>query len=117
MSDKPETEDHSKGAVRKRTLSFDEVMSGASPEPKPPPKTEPPPAPKKSAQPTFEEILAKSAPPPEGAPSQRPERGNKPSRPPRQKDDRKPAVVVQRKPTLGATSMPPPVEMTSAAAE
>ncbi|HEX4385132.1 MAG TPA: S1 RNA-binding domain-containing protein [Myxococcales bacterium] len=118
MSDKPETEEHSKGAVRKRTLSFDEVMSGASPEPKPPPpKVEPPPAPKKSAQPTFEEILAKSSPPPEGAPSQRPDRGNRPSRPPRQKDERKTTVVVQRKPTLGATSMPPPVEMTAAPGE
>ena len=100
MSDKPETEEHSKGAVRKRTLSFDEVMSGASPEPKPPPKTEPPPAPKKSAQPTFEEIFAKAQPAAEGAPSKPPPAERK-SRPPRQKDERKMPVVV-RKPALGA---------------
>jgi small subunit ribosomal protein S1 len=125
MSDKPETEDNSKGAVRKRTLSFDEVMSGATPEPRkvaPPPA---PPAPKKSVQPTFDEIFARSAPPPEGAaeararggageePALPPARGalevrNK-SRPPRQKDDRK-MPVVMRKPTLGAPSAPPSAE-------
>ena len=120
MSDKPETDEHSKGAVRKRTLSFDEVMSGASPEPKPPPKIDPPPAPpRKSAQPTFEEILAKSSPPPEGPPVRVPptDRSRPPRQPHRQKEERKTAVVVQRKPTLGATSMPPPVEMAAAAGE
>jgi small subunit ribosomal protein S1 len=103
MSDKPETEDQNKGAPRKRTLSFDEVMAGASPEPRKPP---PPPAPKKSAQPTFEEILAKSQPPPaqaEGGEGQKPRGGGeRKQRPPRQKEERKMPVVV-RKPALGAT--------------
>jgi small subunit ribosomal protein S1 len=120
MSDKPETEEHSKGAVRKRTLSFDEVMSGASPEPKPPPKVEPPPAPKKSAQPTFEEILARSVPPPEGSsrppPAERGKQSRPPRQPQRQKDERKMPVVV-RKPALGAASVPPPEVAGEAPAE
>jgi len=134
MSDKLETEDNSKGAVRKRTLSFDEVMSGASPEPR---KVAPPPAPpavKKSVQPTFEEILAKSTPPPEGEARARGASGEEPalpagaagtrgpssergkaSRPPRQKDERK-MPVVMRKPTLGAPSTPPSAEASASPA-
>jgi len=59
MSDKPEAPDESKGAVRKRAPSFDEIMQGVGAEP-----SRPPPAPekKKSAQPTFEEILAQARP-------------------------------------------------------
>jgi small subunit ribosomal protein S1 len=106
MSDKPETEEQNKGA-RKRTLSFEEVMAGASPEPR---KPQPPPAPKKSAQPTFEEILARSQPPPpqaEGGEGQKPRAPQEPrkGRPPRQKEERKMPVVV-RKPALGATPAP-----------
>ncbi|HEY2030245.1 MAG TPA: S1 RNA-binding domain-containing protein [Myxococcales bacterium] len=111
MSDKPESEAENKGAAKRRTLSFDEVMAGASPDA--PKKSAPPPAPppKKSAQPTFEEILAGSASPGAGETEQRSrppqERGR--SRPPRQKDERKMPVVV-RKPALsgaGPASAPP----------
>src|SRR5712691_892602 len=91
MSDKPESADESKGAVRKRAPSFDEIMQGVGAEP-----PRPPPAPekKKSAQPTFEEILAQARPAAEGPPERK-------SRPPRQKEERKMPIVV-RKPTLGA---------------
>jgi small subunit ribosomal protein S1 len=109
MSDKPETEEQNQGAPRKRTLSFDEVMAGASPEPREPRKSQPPPAPKKSAQPTFEEILAKSQPPPaqaEAGEGQKPRGGGeRKQRPPRPKEERKMPVVV-RKPALGATPAP-----------
>jgi small subunit ribosomal protein S1 len=104
MSDKPQTEEQ-KG-VRKRVLSFDEVMAGATPEAEKPAKPAEPPQ-KKSAQPTFEEILARSQPPPEGA-SSKPPPSERKSRPPRQKEERKMPVVV-RKPTLGAAPSAPPV--------
>jgi small subunit ribosomal protein S1 len=112
MSDKPESEAENKGAAKRRTLSFDEVMAGASPEPK---KTAPPPAPpppKKSAQPTFEEILAGSQPPPAGESGEsraRPSSERGKSRPPRQKDERKMPVVV-RKPALSGSAPPPAAE-------
>ena len=99
MSDKPESPEESKGAASRRAPSFDEIMQGVSEPPKPAP---PKPPEKKSAQPTFEEILAKAQPVAE--PSRPPERR---SRPPRQKEERKMPIVV-RKPTLGAP--PPPAE-------
>jgi len=110
MSDKPESEAENKGAAKRRTLSFDEVMAGASPEQ--PKKSAPPPAPpqKKSAQPTFEEILAGSAAGETGeARSRPPQPERSKSRPPRQKDERKMPVVV-RKPALSGApqaSTPP----------
>lgn len=106
MSDKPESQDESKSGQRKRAPSFDEIMQGVTEE-----KSAPPPAPrkqpeKKSAQPTFEEILARSDPAAESA-LPRPQQDRKP-RPQRQKEERKMPVVV-RKPALGAPlSEPPP---------
>ncbi len=104
MSDKPETQEESKGAVRKRAPSFDEIMQGVTEEP----KSSPPPAAKqqperKSAQPSFEEILAQAQP--EAQMSRPPEAQR--SRPPRQKEERK-MPIVERKPTLGAPTEPPP---------
>ena len=100
MSDKPETEQNK---PRSKVLSFDEIMKGVEEKPAPQPqqkKSAPPAAPaapvKKSAQPTFEEILARAETPAE-QPRPRPERT---SRPPRQKEERKMPIVV-RKPTLG----------------
>src|SRR6266498_1632459 len=108
MSDKPENQDESKGVVRKRAPSFDEIMQGVTEEP----KSSPPPAPKqqpekKSAQPTFEDILGQAKP---SAEFSRPPPPERKSRPPRQKEERKMPIVV-RKPTLGA---PPPSEPPSA---
>jgi len=63
----------------------------------------PPAAPKKSAQPTFEEILESVRPasePPKPQPQGK-------SRPPRQKEERKMPIVV-RKPTLGAPAVSEP---------
>ncbi len=104
MSDKPETQDEAK-VVRNRAPSFDEIMQGLTEEPKSsPPKPAAKPQPeKKSAQPTFEEILARAQPSAQPAEARQPER--KP-RPPR-KEERKMPVVV-RKPALGAPSEPPP---------
>src|SRR5258708_3486881 len=94
MSDKPQH----------HPLSFDEIMQSVEQKPAEPPPPAKKPEPKKSAQPTFEEILEKadlSRPPPAEQP--------RPSRPPRQNQERKMPVVV-RTPTLGApTSEPPPV--------
>jgi small subunit ribosomal protein S1 len=109
MSDKPDKkmqEEEDKIAQKRRTLSFDEVMAGASPEPKRPKPQSAPPAPKKSAQPTFDEIFAQSQPPPaEGQTAPADEDAAAPkrpkSRPPRQKDERKMPIVL-RKPALGA---------------
>ena len=112
MSEKPENQEESKG-VRKRALSFDEIMQGMTEEPRssPPPAARKQPE-KKSAQPSFEEILARAQP--EAQTSRPPEAR---SRPPRQKEERKMPIVV-RKPTLGAPSEPPPgaVETASSAA-
>src|SRR5438477_10675306 len=107
MSDKPESPDESKGAVRKRAPSFDEIMQGIGAEP-----SKPPPAPekKRSAQPTFEEILAQAEP---SKPPQ-PERKSRPPRPP--KEERKMPIVV-RKPTLGAAPSAPPAEAPAVPAE
>src|SRR5438132_5738539 len=106
MSDKPESPDESKGAVRNRAPSFDEIMQGVGAEP-----SRPLPAPekKKSAQPTFEEILAQAEP------SKLPlaERKSRPPRPP--KEERKMPIVV-RKPTLGAAPSAPPAESPAAPA-
>src|SRR3954468_18579783 len=103
MSDKPETQDESKGAVRKRAPSFDDIMQGVTEEKSaPPPAPKKAPEPKKSAQPTFEEILEKAAPEPS-----RPPQPERKSRPPRQKEERKMPIVV-RKPTLGAPASQPP---------
>ena len=111
MSEKHESESQSQkqeeeraAAARKpKALSFDDVMKQASAPPPPPPAPKtvaPPPAPeKKSAQPTFEEIMAAVQAPAEGAAAARPPEARK-SRPPRARDDRKMPVVV-RKPTLG----------------
>src|SRR3954471_5770643 len=88
MSDKPD-----------RAPSFDEIMQGVSLEPSRPP----PPEKKKSAQPTFEEILAQAQPSESSRPPQ-PERKSRPPRPP--KEERKMPIVV-RKPTLGAPPAPP----------
>jgi small subunit ribosomal protein S1 len=82
MSDKPD-----------RAPSFDEIMQGVSLEPSKPPAPEK----KKSAQPTFEEILAQAQPSESSKPP--PERKSRPPRPP--KEERKMPIVV-RKPTLGA---------------
>src|SRR5882672_903134 len=112
MSDKPETQDESKGVVRKRAPSFDEIMQGVSEEKSaPPPAAKKQPEPKKSAQPTFEEILERARPSSEPSRSPPPERK---SRPPRQKDERKMPIVV-RKPTLGSQPpAAPPAEATGA---
>src|SRR5947207_1685432 len=109
MSDKPESPDESKGAVRKRAPSFDEIMQGVGAEP-----SRPPPAPekKKSAQPTFEEILAQAQP--EASKSPSPERKSRPPRPP--KEERKMPIVV-RKPMLGAAPSAPPAEAPTVPAE
>ena len=99
MSDKPQH----------HPLSFDEIMQSVEQKPAEPPPPAKKPEPKKSAQPTFEEILEKAdlyKPPPV---AERP----RPSRPPRQNQERKMPVVV-RKPTLGVpTSQPPPVASVS----
>jgi len=86
MSDKPD-----------RAPSFDEIMQGIGAEP---PKPPPAPEKKKSAQPTFEEILAQARP----ATEPPPERKSRPPRPPR--EERKMPIVI-RKPTLGGA---PPSE-------
>src|SRR5205823_9622148 len=67
---------------------------------------------KKSAQPTFEEILERAQPAEGSKPlAAQPERK---SRPPRQKEERKMPIVV-RKPVLGAPlSEPPPAGDASA---
>jgi len=103
MSDKPENQEESKGVVRKRALSFDEIMRGVTEEPKsaPPPAARQPE--KRSAQPTFEEILGKAQP---EAQQSRPPDLRKP-RPPRQKEERK-MPIVERKPSLGGLTEPPP---------
>ncbi len=108
MSEKPESEsqsqhDEKSAASRKpKALSFEDVMKKASAPP--PPKVAPQPAPapppaaeKKSAQPTFEEIMAGMQAP--SADAARPAEARK-SRPPRPRDDRK-MPIVMRKPTLG----------------
>lgn len=77
--------------------SFDEIMQSVSTEP---PKPAPQPEKKKSAQPTFEEILAQAKPSTEAAP----ERKSRPPRPP--KEERKMPIVV-RKPVLGSAPPPP----------
>src|SRR4051812_17338936 len=111
MSDKPETQDESKGGVRKRAPSFDDIMQGVTEEKSaPPPAAKKAPEPKKSAQPTFEEILEKAKPSSESRPPQ-PERK---SRPPRQKEERKMPIVV-RKPTLGAPASEPPATVSASA--
>ena len=113
MSEKPESENQSQhdekpAASRKpKALSFDDVMKQASAPPPPPPAPAPkapPPAPvpeKKSAQPTFEEIMAGVQAPAPGADpaASRPPEARK-SRPPRPREERKMPIVV-RKPTLG----------------
>ena len=114
MSEKPESETQSQpqgeeksaAASRKpKALSFDDVMKQASAPPPPPsPKAAPPaPAPaaeKKSAQPTFEEIMAGVQAPGENGQAARPPETRK-SRPPRPREERK-MPIVERKPTLGA---------------
>ncbi len=102
MSDKPESQEESKGVVRKRAPSFDEIMQGVTEEPKssPPPAARQQPE-KKSAQPSFEEILARAQP--EAQQSRPPELRK--SRPPRQKEERK-MPIVERKPALGGESNP-----------
>ena len=120
MSDKPETESSeakSNGVApagplpaSKKTLSFDEVMKQASTPPAqpsrpPPPRPAPAPVEKRSAQPTFEDIMAGVKP--EAQPQRQPE-ARKP-RPQRPGDERKMPIVV-RKPTLGAPSAPPPAQ-------
>src|SRR2546429_8576130 len=94
MSDKPENQDDSKGVVRKRAPSFDEIMQGVGEEPRSaPPAAQKQPEPKKSAQPTFEEILERARP--SGEPS-RPLPPERKSRPPRQKEERKMPIVVRK---------------------
>jgi small subunit ribosomal protein S1 len=112
MSEKSESESQSqhdeKQARKPKALSFDDVMKQASAPPPPPaPKvaaSAPAPAPapeKKSAQPTFEEIMAGVQAPAAGsdAAAARPPEARK-SRPPRPREERKMPIVV-RKPTLG----------------
>ena len=100
MSDKPESQEESKGVVRKRAPSFDEIMQGVTE-----PKSSPPPAvrqqpEKKSAQPSFEEILARAQP--EAQQSRPPELRR--ARPPRKEERKMP--IVERKPALGGEMNP-----------
>ena len=98
MSEKPESEEQLPGTARKRPPSFEEIMQGVGEEPRSAPKPAPARKPeKKSAQPTFEEILESAAPVP--VESRPPPSAERKSRPPRQKDERKMPIVV-RKPTL-----------------
>ena len=130
MSDKPETEsseEKSAGMTQKgppsapkKALSFDEVMKQAEAPPPPvarpaPQRSAPPPVEKRSAQPSFEEIMAGVRPDAPGSqPGSRPPevRKSRPPRPQRSGDDRKMPIVVH-KPTLGAPlepSSPPPAQ-------
>ncbi len=120
MSDKsPSAEEKSPGVSRKpagareaakKAPSFDEVMEAALAPP--PPKVDPPPAPpkaqpapqppqpekKRSAQPSFDDIMSSVSADPTGAKLTQPQRA---SRPPRPREERKAPIVV-RKPQLGA---------------
>src|SRR5712664_2537446 len=105
MSDKPEEQQQAQR--RKTQPSFEDILEGVA---RPAPKASPPP--KKSAQPTFEEILAATRPASE--PPKAPELERK-SRPSRQREERKMPIVV-RKPVLGSApnaepfSSAPPAE-------
>jgi small subunit ribosomal protein S1 len=112
LSDKPENQEEPKGVARKRAPSFDEIMQGVSePKSQPPPATKKQPE-KKSAQPTFEEILEQAKP--AGEPSRPPPESR--SRPPRKKDERKMPIVVRR-PTLGAQPSAEATPASTASAE
>src|SRR5438105_14765822 len=100
MSDKPESPDESKGAMRNRAPSFDEIMQGVGAEPSRPP---PDPEKKKSEQPTFEEILAQAEP------SKLPLAERK-SQPPRLPKEERKIPTGMRQPSRGAAPPAPAAE-------
>src|SRR5437660_2784017 len=110
MSDKAEPEKEEAPAAPKRPLSFDEVMQSVEQKQSQPPPVE---RPRRSAQPTFEEILGKARP---SEPSRPPVAAQeRKSRPPRQGEPRKMPIVV-RKPALGESLPPPSAESAPAPA-